>query len=70
MAINEKDPDYLLTAYTADTGFYSTLNFHLAQLQLDRLTDKNNLSRAYYVGLIARHPKFEKLSFVGQVIIS
>jgi hypothetical protein len=67
MALNEKDPDYLLTAYTADTGFYSTLNFHLAQLQLENLTDKENLSRAYYIGIVARHPKFEKLSFIGQV---
>ncbi|CAF3809014.1 unnamed protein product [Rotaria sp. Silwood1] len=67
MAINEKDPDYLLTAYTAETGFYSMLNVHLAQLQLEKLTDKENLSRAYYIGIIARHPQFETLSYIGEV---
>lgn len=67
MAINEKDPTHLLTAYTADTDFYSTLNVDLAQLQLENLTAIKNLSRAYFIGIIARHPKFEKLSYVGEV---
>jgi hypothetical protein len=65
MAINEKDPVYLLKAYTAETGFYSMLNIHLAQLQLENLTDKENISRAYYVGIIAQHPKFETFSYTG-----
>ncbi|CAF1314927.1 unnamed protein product [Adineta steineri] len=34
MSIKEKDPVYLLKAYTAETGFYSLLNVHLAQLRL------------------------------------
>ncbi|CAF5049432.1 unnamed protein product [Rotaria sp. Silwood1] len=62
MAINEKDPVYLLQAYTAETGFYSTLNVHLAQLQLENLTAKENISRAYYIGIIARHPKLKTFS--------
>ncbi|CAM4960244.1 unnamed protein product, partial [Rotaria socialis] len=66
-AINEKDPAYLLTAYTAETGFYTTLNVDLAKLHLENLTSKENLSRAYYIGIIARHPKFETLSFTGEV---
>ncbi|CAF2153230.1 unnamed protein product [Rotaria magnacalcarata] len=65
--INEKDPAYLLTAYTADTGFYSTLNVHLAQLNLERLTAKENRSRAYYIGILAAHPKFDTLSYIGKV---
>ncbi|CAF1370704.1 unnamed protein product [Rotaria sp. Silwood1] len=65
MAINEKDPVYLLQAYTAETGFYSTLNVHLAQLQLENLTAKENISRAYYIGIIARHPKLKTFSYTG-----
>ncbi|CAF1335327.1 unnamed protein product [Adineta steineri] len=65
LAINEKDPTYLLQAYTAETGFYSTLNVHLAQLKLENLTIPENLSRAYYIGIIARHPKFNTLSYTG-----
>ncbi|CAF4161064.1 unnamed protein product, partial [Adineta steineri] len=64
-AIDEKDPIYLLTAYTAETDFYSTLNVHLAQLRLKNLTAEENLSRAYFIGIIARHPKFEILSYTG-----
>ncbi|CAF1556988.1 unnamed protein product [Adineta steineri] len=65
LAINKKDPTYLLQAYTAETGFYSTLNLHLAQLKLENLTITENLSRAYYIGIIARHPKFSSLSYTG-----
>ncbi|CAF2749486.1 unnamed protein product [Rotaria sp. Silwood2] len=67
MAINEKDPVYLLKAYTAETGFYSTLNIHLAQLHLENLTNDENLSQAYYIGIIARHPKFNTLWYKGTV---
>jgi hypothetical protein len=63
--INEKDPVYLLTAYTAETGFYSTLNVHLAQLKLENLTNEENISLAYYIGIIAHHPKFETYSYTG-----
>ncbi|CAF4856595.1 unnamed protein product [Rotaria sp. Silwood1] len=57
LTINTRDPFYLLQAYTAETGFYSTLNVHLTQLHLENLTDKENLSKIYYLGIIARHPK-------------
>lgn len=66
-AILKRDPFYLLQAYTAETGFYSTLNIHLAKLHLENLTDKENLSRAYYIGIVARHPRFETLSHIGKV---
>ena len=66
-AINERDPSPLLTAYTAATGFYSLLNVDLAKLQVENLTCQENLSLAYYVGIIAGHPKFEELSYIGEV---
>ncbi|CAF3507244.1 unnamed protein product [Rotaria sp. Silwood1] len=47
LTINTRDPFYLLQAYTAETGFYSTLNVHLTQLHLENLTDKENLRKAY-----------------------
>jgi hypothetical protein len=64
-AITKKDPVYLLKAYTAETGFYSKLNIDLAKLGRENLFDKKNLSRAYYVGIIACHPKFETFSYIG-----
>lgn len=67
MAIENKDPIYLIKAYTAETGFYSTLNVHLTQLRLENLSNHENLSRAYYIGIIACHPKFETFSFTGKV---
>ncbi|CAF4504299.1 unnamed protein product, partial [Rotaria sp. Silwood2] len=66
IAINERDPVYLLQAYTAETGFYSTLNVHLTQLHLENLTDNEHLSLAYYIGIIARHPKLETFSYIGE----
>jgi len=65
MAINNEDPFYLLKAYIAETEFCSTLNLHLTQLNLENLTDDENLSRAYYIGIIARHPKLDILSYTG-----
>ncbi|CAF1277814.1 unnamed protein product [Didymodactylos carnosus] len=64
-AFMERDPLYLIKAYTADTGFYSTLNVHLAQLRLENLTAIDNLSRAHLIAIIARHPKFDALSYIG-----
>lgn len=64
-AVTEKDPAYLLKAYTAETGFYSRLNVDLALLKLENLTSEENLSRAYYIGIIAFHSNFEILSYTG-----
>ncbi|CAF5070066.1 unnamed protein product [Rotaria sp. Silwood1] len=36
VAIDKRDPVYLLQAYTAETGFYSALNVHLTQLHLQK----------------------------------
>jgi hypothetical protein len=67
MAILHKDPLYLLIAYTAETGFYSALNIHLAKLRLENLTDNENLDRAYYIGIIAHHPQLQRFSYIGTV---
>lgn len=64
-AIKKRDPIYLLKAYTAETGFYSALNVDLARIEPENLTATENLSRAYYIGIIARHPKLEPLSYTG-----
>ncbi|CAF1134106.1 unnamed protein product [Adineta steineri] len=64
-AIHEKDPVHLLKAYTANSDFYLKLNFHLAQLNYESLTDQKNLSYAYYIGLVSFHPKLETLSYIG-----
>ena len=66
-AIKKKDPLQLLIAYTADTGFYSALNIDLAKLHIDNLTDEENLDRAYYIGIIAHHPKLQRFSYTGTV---
>ncbi|CAF1255156.1 unnamed protein product [Adineta steineri] len=65
MAINEKDPIYLLKAYTAETDFYPKLNYHIAQLHPENLTDNDIVNRAFYVAIIARHSKLETLSYTG-----
>ncbi|CAF0952623.1 unnamed protein product [Rotaria sordida] len=65
IGISKNDPIPLLKACTADTGFYSTLNLHLSQLRLENLTNNENLSLIYYIGIIARHPKLERLSYTG-----
>jgi ankyrin repeat protein len=66
-AVEEKDPIHLLTAYTAETDFYSALNVHLTKLRLDNLTDNENLSQTYYAGIIHHHPTFETFSHTGIV---
>ncbi|CAF1120357.1 unnamed protein product [Adineta ricciae] len=65
VTIKEKDPNYLLKAYTTDTGFSSALNTDLAQLELENLAAPENLSLAYFIGIIARHPHFDSLSYLG-----
>ncbi|CAF0914946.1 unnamed protein product [Adineta ricciae] len=65
VTIEEKDPNYLLKAYTTDTGFSSALNTDLAQLELENLAAPQNLSLAYFIGIIARHPHFNSLSYLG-----
>jgi hypothetical protein len=67
MAINEDDPFYLLKAYAIGTNFYSTLNAHLAQLNLQNLTNHENLSQVCYIEILAQHPKLETLSYTGIV---
>ena len=56
------DATFLLKAYTAETGFYSRLNVHLAGN-----ADEGKEERIFYVGIISYNPTFEKYSFIGIV---
>ncbi|UJR29662.1 hypothetical protein I4U23_017210 [Adineta vaga] len=67
MAINKKDPLQILKAYTTDTGFYYSLNIDLAKLHLENITEKENVDQAYYIGIIAHHPKLQRFSYIGTV---
>ncbi|CAF0940986.1 unnamed protein product [Adineta steineri] len=61
-AITINDPTLLLKAYTAETGFYTRLNVHLAGN-----ADEAKEERMSYVGIISYNPAFEKYSFIGIV---
>jgi hypothetical protein len=61
MALREKDPKYLLKAYTAETGFYTRLNLHLASE-----TDVGKSERKLYVGILAFSPCFDQYRFTGE----
>lgn len=64
-AINKRDPIYLLQAFVDETEFHSRINVHLAELQLENLSNHEYFSRAYYIGIIGCHPTFEKFSYLG-----
>jgi len=61
-AITINDATLLLKSYTAETGFYTRLNVHLAGN-----TDEAKEERMFYVGIILYNPAFEKYSFIGVV---
>jgi hypothetical protein len=61
MALREKDPKYLLKAYTAETGFYTRLNLHLASE-----TDVGKSERKLYIGILAFSPCFDQYRFTGE----
>lgn len=59
-ALTEEDPKYFVTAYTAETGFYNRLNFHLAEDN-----DVGRVERKLYVGILIFNPYFEQYRFSG-----
>jgi hypothetical protein len=61
MALREKDPRYLLKAYTAETGFYTKLNVDLASE-----TDVGKLERQLYISILAFNPCFDRYRFSGE----
>ena len=62
MALEEEDPKYFVKAYTAETGFYSRLNVHLAEDHHVGRAERN-----LYVGILAFNPYFERYRFNGSV---
>ncbi|CAF3922025.1 unnamed protein product [Rotaria magnacalcarata] len=62
MAVLEKDPRYLIKAYTAETGFYTKLNVDLASE-----TAVGKLERQIYLGILTFNPCFDKFRFSGEV---
>jgi hypothetical protein len=61
MALIEKDPRYLLKAYTAETGFYTKLNVDLASE-----TDDGKLERKLYIAILTFNPRFDQYRFSGE----
>ncbi|CAF3679616.1 unnamed protein product [Rotaria socialis] len=62
MAVTEKDPRYLIKAYTAETGFYTKLNVDLASE-----TAVGKVERQIYLGILTFNPCFDKFRFSGEV---
>lgn len=66
-AIAEKDPMYLLRAYTTESPFYKQLNREMATGN-DKEVYKKLCGKwtGYYTGLIAKNRAFDHLRFAGQ----
>ncbi|CAF3461365.1 unnamed protein product [Rotaria sp. Silwood1] len=60
-AIEKGDAEYIVKAYTAETGFYSRLNRDLAG---GAETGKHE--RQFIVGIITCHPAFDKYTYIGK----
>jgi hypothetical protein len=60
-AIGKGDPEYIIRAYTAETGFYSNLNRDLA-----REATAGERERRIIVGIIMYNPKFDKYTYIGE----
>ncbi|CAF0881970.1 unnamed protein product [Rotaria sp. Silwood1] len=66
-ALEQKNPIYLLKAYTTESQFYRRLNREMATGNSRQVFEK--LCRkwtGYYTGIIARNPAFERFRFSGQ----
>ncbi|CAF4646746.1 unnamed protein product, partial [Rotaria sp. Silwood2] len=59
-ATREKDPKWLITAYTAETDYYRVLNTEIAN---GSGTCQNE--RRYIIALISHHDSLEKYTFTG-----
>ncbi|CAF3378814.1 unnamed protein product [Rotaria sp. Silwood2] len=56
----EKDPLWIITAYTAETDFYRVLNTEIAAG-----ASQYQSERRYIIALISHHHSLEKLTFIG-----
>ena len=59
-ATKEKDPTWIIKAYTAETDFYNVLNAEIAGG-----ANKYQSERRYIIALLMHHPKLDSLSFRG-----
>ncbi|CAF1177384.1 unnamed protein product [Rotaria sordida] len=60
----EKDPFYLLKAYTVESDFYAKLNRDLATKHFDQGT---NFGITFFIDFFYNHPAFKILSYKGRV---
>ncbi|CAF3822875.1 unnamed protein product [Rotaria sp. Silwood1] len=68
-AAKEKDPKYLIQAYTAETDFYRILNLNLAQAQLINIESfqiEINQHCTSIVGILTHHSFFDPFDFRGE----
>jgi hypothetical protein len=59
-ATKEKDPKWIIKAYTAETDFYNVLNAEIACG-----ASKYQSERRYLIALLSHHPSFDSLTFIG-----
>ena len=59
-ATQERDPQWIIKAYTAETDFYKVLNTEIAAG-----ASQYQNERRYIIALLTHHPLLEKLSFIG-----
>jgi hypothetical protein len=59
-AIQEKDPKWIIKAYTAETDFYKILNTEIACGTVNYESE-----RRYIIALLSFHPKLNELSHIG-----
>ncbi|CAF2646513.1 unnamed protein product [Rotaria sp. Silwood2] len=59
-AIEEKDPVWIIKAYTAETDFYKVFNKEMAGG-----ANKYQHERRYIIALLSHHPKLDEFSYIG-----
>ncbi|CAF1224332.1 unnamed protein product [Rotaria sp. Silwood1] len=67
--IDKKDPIYLITAYTAQTDFYSHLNKQLAIIGGNFKSANDNVNRCgmkCYLQILFTHCAFDRMSYIGE----
>ncbi|CAF0935201.1 unnamed protein product [Adineta steineri] len=59
-ATEERDPIWIIKAYTGETDFYKVLNTDIA-----RGASQYQNERRYIIALLWHHPKLDYISFIG-----
>lgn len=67
LALDERNPIYLLKAYTVESKFYKTLNSYMVEGSHTKVFEKIRRKwSGYYTGLIVRNPAFDRYRFAGE----